>query len=86
MWWIRRKPGQWTALCRDIADRRREILVMPVDGDRIALIVPAGEVAVLAPLDAGRLVGALREAVRALDHPETWQAQQHAIPTLRTTA
>lgn len=86
MWWTRRKPGQWAAPCRDIADRRREIVVIPTDDDRVALIVPPGQVAVVEPLEAGRLVGALRDAVRALDRPETREAHRHAIPTVRASA
>lgn len=86
MWWIRRKPGEWAASCRDIADRRREILIVPTENERVAVIVPPGEIAVLEPLEAGRLVGALRDAVRALDHPETQRAHQHAIPTVRASA
>jgi hypothetical protein len=84
--WIRPKPNQWAAPCRDIANRRRKILVVPVNGDRVALIVPPDEVAVLAPLDAGRLIGALRNAVRALDNSDTTQAHQHATPTVRASA
>ena len=86
MWWTRRKPGQWAAPCRDIAGRRREILVVPTENERVAVIVPPGEIASLAPLEAGRLVGALRDAVRALDHPETYQSHRHAIPTFRASA
>lgn len=80
MWWIRRKPGRWVANCRDVTGRRRQILVVPTDSDLIALIVPRGDVAMLEPLGAGRLVGALRDAVRALDDPNTRQTHQHAIP------
>lgn len=86
MWWIRHKPGQWVASCRDIAGRRREILVVPTEGARVALIVPPGEVAILEPLEVGRLIGAFRDAVRALDNPETWRDHRHAIPTVRATA
>jgi hypothetical protein len=86
MWWIRRKPGQWAAPCRDIAGRRREVLVLPTDDERVALVVPPGEVAVLEPLEVGRLVGALRDAVRGLDHPQTRRAHQHSIRTVRSSA
>ena len=50
MWWLRHKPGQWAAPCRDIANRRREILIVPTEDKRMALVVPPGEVAVLALL------------------------------------
>lgn len=86
MWWTRRKPGQWVSACRDFAGRRREILVMPTDDQRVALVVPPGEVAVLDPLQAGRLRGALRDAVLALDHPETRDQRQDAISTVRASA
>lgn len=69
MWSLRRRACRWTAPCRDAAGRRREIVVLPADGDRVVLIVPPGALTVLEPLEAGRLVGALRDAVRALDDP-----------------
>lgn len=86
MWRTRRKPGQWVAACRDVAGRRREILVLPTDDDRVALVFPPGEVAVLEPLQVGRLRAALRDAVFALDDPETCDQHQHAVPTVRTSA
>lgn len=86
MWRTRSKPGQWVAACRDVAGRRREILVLPTDDDRAALVFPPGEVAVLEPLQAGRLRAALRDAVFTLDDPETHDRHQRAIPTVRTSA
>lgn len=86
MWRTRRKPGQWVAACRDIAGRRREILVLPTDDDRVALVLPPGQVAVLEPLQAGRLRAALRDAVFALDDPDMRDQHQHAVPTVRTSA
>lgn len=70
MWWTRRKPGQWLAVFRDLAGRRREILIVPTDDGRVALVFPSGEVVLLDPLQAGRMRGALRAVVFALD-PET---------------
>ncbi|TKG66259.1 hypothetical protein [Prauserella endophytica] len=86
MWRTRRKPSQWVAACRDVAGRRREILVLPTDDDRVALVFPSGEVAVLEPLQAGRLRAALRDVVFALDDPTTREDHQHAVPTVRATA
>jgi hypothetical protein len=84
MWRIRRRTGQWVAACRDIAGRRREILVLPTDDDRVALVVPPGEVAVLGPLQVGRLRAALQDAVFALDDPATRDQHQHTVPTAQT--
>jgi hypothetical protein len=86
MWWRRRRPGAQVAACRDIAERRREILVVPTDDDRVALVFPPGEVAVLEPLQVGRLRAALRDVVFALDKPEARDQYQQAIPTLRAHA
>jgi hypothetical protein len=86
MWWTRHKPGQWVAACRDIAGRRREILVVPTKDARVALIFPPGEVAVLEPLQAGRLRAALRDVVFALDEPATREEHRHAVPTVRASA
>jgi hypothetical protein len=81
MWWTRRKPAQLTAPCRDVTGRRREILIFPTDDRRVALAFPSGEVAVLEPLQAGRLRGALRDVIFALGVPEARDQHQHAIPT-----
>lgn len=86
MWRTRRKPSQWVAACRDIAGRRREILVLPTDDDRVALVFPPGEVAVLEPLQAGRLRAALRDAVFALDDPGAREDHQDAVPTVQASA
>ncbi|WP_106179671.1 hypothetical protein [Prauserella shujinwangii] len=53
---------EWAIACRDIAGRRRELTVF-VSNDRVVLVAPPGEAAVLAPLDVGRLRAALRDAV-----------------------
>ncbi|TVT61896.1 hypothetical protein FNH05_01885 [Amycolatopsis rhizosphaerae] len=82
----RRKPDQWLATCRDVASRRREILILPTDDDRVALIIPPGEVAVLEPLQAGRLRAALRDALLALEEPATREQHQYTVPTLRNSA
>lgn len=50
--------------CRDVAGRRREILVC-TEGDHVVLVAPPGETAVLSPLEVGRLRAALRDAVMA---------------------
>jgi hypothetical protein len=81
MWWTRRKPGQVAAPCRDGAGRKREILVFPTNDRRVALAFPSGEVAVLEPLQAGRLRGALRDVVFALGKATARDKHQHAIPT-----
>ncbi|WP_020663234.1 hypothetical protein [Amycolatopsis benzoatilytica] len=86
MWRTRRKPSQWVAACRDIAGRRREILVLPTDDDRVALVFPPGEVAVLEPLQAGRLRAALRDALFALDEAAMRGEHEHSVPTVRATA
>ena len=82
MWW-RRKPDDHVVACRDLAGRRHEILVVPTE-NHVALVFPSGEVAVLEPLQAGRLRGALRDVVLALDDPENQAEHQQAIPTVRT--
>lgn len=86
MWRTRRKPSQWVAACRDVAGRRREILVLPTDDDRVALVFPPGEVAVLEPLQVGRLRAALRDAVFALDEHATREDHQHTVPTVQASA
>jgi len=53
------------------------------DDNRVALVFPPGEVAVLDPLQAGRLRGALRDAVFALDEPAAQDEHQHAVVTVR---
>jgi hypothetical protein len=83
MLWRRRKPDGHVVACRDIAGHRHEILVVPTD-DRVALVFPPGEVAVLEPLQAGKLRGALRDVVLALDDPATQAEREQAIPIMRT--
>ena len=81
----RRKPSRWMAACRDVAARRREIIVLTTD-DRVVLVFPPGEVVILKPLQAGRLRAALRDAVLALDEPAPHEDHRHAVPTERTSA
>lgn len=85
MWRTRRKPGSWMAACRDVVGRRREI-VLHTDDDRVALVFPPCEVAVLEPSQAAHLRAALRDAVFVLDDPATCEEHQHAVPTVRATA
>ncbi len=58
---------QWLVPCRDVAGRRRDLVVRLTDDRRIAVLGPTGEVAVLGPLEVGRLRGVLRQAVLTLD-------------------
>jgi hypothetical protein len=53
---------EWSISCRDLAGRRRDVTVF-VSSDKVVLVVPPGEAAVLGPLDVGRLRAALRDAV-----------------------
>lgn len=76
----RHDQGHWIAPCRDIAGRRRAVVVIPIRDGRIALIAPAGEVAVLDLLGAGRLRGALRDAGLAVDDPRTASQHWYEIP------
>lgn len=56
---------EWSIGCRDLAGRRRDVTVF-VSSDKIVLVAPPGEAAVLGPLDVGRLRAALRDAVVAV--------------------
>ena len=56
--------GEWSIGCRDLAGRRRDVTVF-VNNDKVVLVAPPGEAAVLGPLDVGRLRAALRDAVVA---------------------
>lgn len=56
--------GEWSVGCRDLAGRRRDVTVF-VSNDKVVLVAPPGEAAVLGPLDVGRLRAALRDAVVA---------------------
>ncbi|WP_340683341.1 hypothetical protein [Amycolatopsis coloradensis] len=61
---------EWSVGCRDLAGRRRDVTVF-VSSDKIVLVAPPGEAAVLGPLDVGRLRAALRDAVVAVaEHPD----------------
>lgn len=53
---------EWAISCRDLAGRRRDLTVF-VSSDKVVLVVPPGEAAVLGTLDVGRLRAALRDAV-----------------------
>lgn len=44
---------------------------MFVSSDKVVLVAPPGEAAVLGPLDVGRLRAALRDAVVAVANPES---------------
>ncbi|GDY33889.1 hypothetical protein [Gandjariella thermophila] len=81
----RHKLGQWAAACRDIARRRREILVVPTEDQRVALIVPPGEAAVLEPLEVGRLRAALRDVVLALDHTRTPEQREQGTQPVQVS-
>ena len=56
--------GEWSIGCRDLAGRRRDVTVF-VNNDKVVLVAPPGEAAVLGPLDVGRLRAALRDAIVA---------------------
>ena len=47
--------------CRDVIDRERFLTVL-IDRDRVVLVGPPGETAVLSPTQVGQLSDALREA------------------------
>lgn len=53
---------EWSISCRDLAGRKRNVTVF-VSSDKVVLVAPPGEAAVLGPLDVGRLRAALRDAV-----------------------
>nr|WP_019806554.1 hypothetical protein [Saccharomonospora halophila] len=62
---------EWAVTCRDLAGRRRALSVF-VSADRVVLVAPPGEAAVLTSLDVGRLRAVLRDAVMRVgeDQPE----------------
>ncbi|MDQ7810613.1 hypothetical protein Q5425_43395 [Amycolatopsis sp. A133] len=62
--------GEWSIGCRDLAGRRRDVTVF-VSHDKVVLVAPPGEAAVLGPLDVGRLRAALRDAVVATADDDT---------------
>lgn len=53
---------EWSVGCRDIGGRRRDMTVLAQSG-QVVLVSPPGELAVLTPLEVGRLRAALRDAV-----------------------
>jgi hypothetical protein len=62
---------EWSISCRDLAGRRTDVTVF-VSSDKVVIVVPPGEAAVLGPLDVGRLRAALRDAVVAVaENPES---------------
>ncbi|MBK1786515.1 hypothetical protein [Prauserella cavernicola] len=66
---------EWAISCRDLAGRKREMTVF-VSADRVVVVAPPGETAVLAPLDVGRLRAALRDAVVQVARAEETEAQE----------
>ncbi|MGH3438177.1 MAG: hypothetical protein ACRDRN_17135 [Sciscionella sp.] len=53
---------EWTVSCRDVAGRRKDLTVLTSAG-HVVVVAPPGELAVLEPLEVGRLRAALRDAV-----------------------
>jgi hypothetical protein len=51
----------WRVSCRDVIDRERFLTVL-IDRDRVVLVGPPGETAVLSQTQVGQLSDALREA------------------------
>ncbi|MBO0840247.1 MAG: hypothetical protein J2O49_05460 [Sciscionella sp.] len=64
--------NEWSITCRDVAGRRRELTVM-VNADRVVIVAPPGEMALLAPHEVGRLRAALRDAAVGASVSETAQ-------------
>jgi hypothetical protein len=60
---------EWSVGCRDLAGRRRDLTVFVGTDDKIVVVAPPGEAAVLGPLEVGRLRAALRDAVVAMAAP-----------------
>ncbi|GAA3583944.1 hypothetical protein GCM10022222_80820 [Amycolatopsis ultiminotia] len=60
---------EWSVGCRDLAGRRRDLTVFVSSEDKIVIVAPPGEAAVLGPLEVGRLRAALRDAVVAMASP-----------------
>ena len=69
----RRRSGEWSITCRDLAGRRTTVTVL-VSTDKVVLVAPPGEAAVLGPLDVGRLRAALRDAVVAVSQNPAYDA------------
>ena len=55
------RPKNRLVPCRDVAGRRRNIVVF-ADGDRIVMTAPPGETAILEPVEVGELRAALRDS------------------------
>lgn len=55
------KRHWWRVSCRDVINRERFLTVL-IDRDRVVLVGPPGETAVLSPQQVGQLSVALREA------------------------
>ena len=55
------RPKNRLIPCRDVASRRRNIIVF-ADGDRIVLTTPPGETAILEPLEVDELRAALHDS------------------------
>jgi len=55
------RPKNRLVPCRDVAGRRRNIVVF-ADGDRIVLTAPPGETVILEPLEVGELRAALHDS------------------------
>lgn len=51
----------WRVSCRDVINRERFLTVL-IDRDRVVLVGPPGETAVLSPVQVGQLSDALRQA------------------------
>ena len=64
---------EWSIACRDLAGRRTTVTVL-VSTDKVVLVAPPGEAAVLGPLDVGRLRAALRDAVVAVSQNPAYDA------------
>ncbi|WP_033295299.1 hypothetical protein [Amycolatopsis jejuensis] len=61
--------NEWAIGCRDLAGRRRDVTVFVSSDDKVVVVAPPGEAAVLGPLEVGRLRAALRDAVVATATP-----------------
>lgn len=59
---------QRTVPCRDHVGRPRELLVFLTEDDDVGLFAPAGEVAVVHPLDVDTVTRVMREAQREAIH------------------
>lgn len=58
----------WLISCRDVAGRRRDVVVF-TDRGQVVMVAPPGETAVLSPLEAKRLRAVLRTALIEADGP-----------------